>query len=73
MIKKYIKSVSKIDTAIIGGDFNQDIVLKEVTKFFENLKVKDTYYSFNITDIEEIDHTHGHETKCMTRLQLVRA
>ena len=62
-IKHHIKQHNDINDIIIAGDYNQDISSKEITKFYEDIGVRDIHQSMNMRYCERSDSTYKHGSK----------
>ena len=62
-IKHHIKQNKDINNIIIAGDYNQDIKSREITKFFEEIGVRDIHKTMNIINSDIIDSTYKHGLK----------
>jgi len=63
-IKHHINQNKNINDIIIAGDYNQDVTSREVTKFFEEIGVKDIHKTMNvINNNETLDSTYKHGSK----------
>ena len=55
-IKCYLDTIEISYEIVIGGDYNQDIVSKEVVDFHAELGVRDAYSLFNMIELEDLDY-----------------
>ena len=62
-IKNHIKQHNDINDIIIAGDYNQDISSKEITKFYEDIRVRDIHQSMNMRYCKRSDSTYKHGSK----------
>ena len=61
-IKNHIRQNKNINDIIIAGDYNQDISSKEITKFHEEIGVRDVHKTINMIG-ETSDSTYKHGSK----------
>ena len=54
--KQYLGIIDTTYSIVIGGDYNQDIVSREVANFHTELGVKDVHSSFNMIELKNLDH-----------------
>ena len=57
-IKDYLVLIEEEYEIVIGGDFNQDIMAKEIKEFYSDLGVEDVHSNFNMIDEEYLDYTY---------------
>ena len=57
-IKTYVMNNHEITNIIIAGDFNQNIGLDEIQRFYQEIGVKDTHSWFNNIQLDQMDRTH---------------
>ena len=46
-----------------GGGWNQDVESNELQHFFVELQAQYLHQTFNVLDVEELDHKHSRGTK----------
>ena len=49
---------NNISDVLIMGDYNQDVIIREIKDFFQELKVQDIYQSYNLIADKELDCTY---------------
>jgi len=62
-IKHHINQNKDINDIIIAGDYNQDIKSRDITKFFEEIGVRDIHTTMNVLNNDKIDSTYKHGSK----------
>jgi len=65
-----VQLCENVNDIVIGGDYNQFISANKIQQFYIPLGVRDVYLSFNIIELDQIDHAYKDRSKAIDSIAI---